>query len=103
MGGERRFDIRLTREEPVNLCWEDQVGQTQQLAGLLLNISASGASVRAQRPVRVGTKLSLGYQNQELIGKVKHCAVRRPTYLLGIEFLAGHRWSSRRQPAAPPR
>ena len=68
----------------MNLRWEDQVGKAQQSEGLLVNISSSGASVRALRPLRIGTRLSLGYQNQELMGKVKHCAAQRRKGGLGL-------------------
>jgi hypothetical protein len=73
----------------VALRWDTATGQTQHGVALLAEISRSGASVRAQRPVRVGTKLSLGYQNKEYAGTVKHCMRTGSDYQLGIEFGAG--------------
>jgi hypothetical protein len=63
----------------------------------LADISVSGAAVRVQCPVHVGAAVSFGYQNQTLVGKVKHCARQADAYLLGIEFEAGCRWSPRQQ------
>ena len=77
-------------------CWEDQLGRKHQGAAQLANISPSGASVEVQSPVRIGTKLLLDYQNQELCGKVKYCVLQRSGYRLGIEFQDGNRWSPRR-------
>jgi hypothetical protein len=91
--GERRFDIRLALAETVDVVGKEPDGQTHRWAAQLVNISVSGASLRAQRPVQVGTTISFAYQNQELTGKVRHCASRKPDYLLGIEFEPGSRWS----------
>ena len=56
--------MRSPRSGLVALRWESETGQTQHGVAHLAGISQSGASVRTQRAVRVGTKLSLGYQNK---------------------------------------
>jgi hypothetical protein len=95
--GDRRYELRLLREDSVDLRWKDQFGKTQSAAAYLANISSSGASLQAQRPVRVGTVLSLDYQDQKLTGTVKHCVLRGTIYRLGVEFKAGGEWSPPRQ------
>jgi PilZ domain len=89
--------MRVPRAEPVELRWQDQAGQPQHGVAHLADISGSGASIRTPRPLRMGTALSLHYQNEEFPATVKHCVKRGAIYLLGIEFQAGHRWSLRPQ------
>jgi hypothetical protein len=91
--GDRRFATRMSRAEQVDLTWQDQTGQTQHCAGHLTDISASGASVRSQRPLRLGSPLSLKFQNGDLPATVKYCVRRGAVYLVGIEFQRGYRWS----------
>ena len=92
---DRRFDLRMPVADTVSLRWTDQTGQEQQGTADLADISRSGASVRTQHPVIVGTKLSLGYQEQEFAGKVRGCVSGPTGYILGIEFADGHRWKPR--------
>ena len=92
---DRRFDVRLPVADTVLLSWTDQTGQKQDGPAEMADISRSGASVRTQHPVKVGTILSVGYQDQELIGKVRSCVSGPTGYLLGIEFEDGCRWKPR--------
>ena len=94
---DRRFDLRVPVADTVMLSWTDQNGQKRDVPADLADISQSGASVRAQHPVKLGTKLTLGYQDQEFAGKVMRCAAGTSGYNLGIEFEAGFRWSPRRR------
>jgi hypothetical protein len=91
--GDRRSELRAFRLDPVDLCWQDRAGRTLCGGAHLTDISSSGASIRAQRPLEIGTMVSISYQNQTLIGEVKHCVLRRSGYFLGIEFQAEYRWS----------
>ena len=92
---DRRFDVRVPVADTVLLSWTDQTGQKQQGPADMADISRSGASVRAQHPVKVGTILSLGYQDQEFAGKVRSCVSGPTGYVLGIEFEDGYRWKPR--------
>jgi hypothetical protein len=92
---DRRFDVRFTVQDSINLSWRDQTGQEQQVPADLADISRSGASARVQHPVKVGTTLALDYQNQQLVGKVRHCKTGASGFVLGIEFEDGYRWSPR--------
>ena len=97
MINDRRFDLRAPVVDTVNLAWTDHAGKKQQGPADLADISRSGASVRSQRPVKVGTLLSFDYQNQEFAGKVTHCKSGTSGYTLGIEFEDGYRWSPRKR------
>ncbi len=92
---DRRFDVRVPVADTVNLSWTDQTGQKQQVPADLADISRSGASAHVQHPVKVGTTLSLGYQDQEYVGRVRHCKSGASGFVLGIEFEDGYRWSPR--------
>jgi hypothetical protein len=85
---DRRFEKRARLvNHPIDVVWADQAGQQHHAAAILVDISASGASVRSPHPVGVGRTISFSYQNQNRMGKVKHCAHRKSSYLLGIEFI----------------
>ena len=92
---DRRFDVRVPVADTVLLSWTDPAGQKQDGPAEMGDISRSGASVRTQHPVKVGTRLSLGYQDQELLGKVRSCVSGPTGYLVGIEFDDGYRWKPR--------
>jgi hypothetical protein len=92
---DRRFDVRVPVADTVLLSWTDQTGEKQDVAADMADISRSGASVRTKHPVKVGTALSLGYQDQELPGKVRSCVSGPTGYVLGIEFEDGYRWKPR--------
>jgi len=92
---DRRFETRLRRCDPVDLVWNDQTGKKHSRGSELTDISSSGAAVRADSPLRVGTKVSFGYRSQTLVGKVKHCIKRGGGFLIGIEFDSDRGWSFR--------
>ena len=92
---DRRFDIRVPVADTVLLSWKDPAGQEQHRPADMADISRSGASVRTQHPVKVGTRLLLGYQDQELVGKVRSCVSGPTGYAVGIEFEDGYRWKPR--------
>lgn len=92
---DRRFDLRVPVADTVLLSWTDQSGRKQDGPADLANISASGASVRTQRPVKVGTTITLVYQDHEFAGQVRNCKSESPGYLVGVEFADGYRWTPR--------
>ena len=92
---DRRFDVRVPRADVVTLSWTDQAGHAQQGPAQLADISASGASIKTHYPVRMGTILSFACDDKEFSGRVTHCVAQDPGYVLGVEFLAGYRWSPR--------
>ena len=95
---DRRMGRRVATEHPVVLLWRDQSGQMQESTFRLANISISGATVRAERPICVGTTVSLGHQSETIVGKVKHCVRRGADFMLGIEFENDCEWAIPRNP-----
>jgi len=93
---DRRFDVRVPVADTISLTWTDQAGEKQQGSADLSDISRSGAAVRVLHPVKIGTIVLLGYQDQELVGKVRSCVSGPTSYVLGIEFEDGYRWKPRR-------
>ena len=93
---DRRFDVRVPVADTVSLSWTDPTGEKQQGSADLADISRSGASVRAQHPVKIGSMVSLSFQDQELVGAVRSCVAGPTSYVLGIEFEEGYRWKPRR-------
>ena len=93
MQADRRYGRRVPTTEAVDLLWSDQAGQAQHSTFQLADISITGAAVRAERPVHVGAKVSLGYQNKTVAGKVRHCARKGADFLLGIEFEDECEWA----------
>jgi hypothetical protein len=85
--------MRILRADPVDLRWQDQAGEAQRGAAVLADISCTGASVRVERPLRIGSTLSITYHNEDLPGTVRHCVRQGTVYVLGIEFQRGFRWS----------
>jgi hypothetical protein len=94
---DRRYGTRLARADSVDLRWQVQGGEIQHCVALLADISNTGASVQSERPMGIGSTLSINYQNADLPGTVKHCVKRGAGYVLGIEFQRGHRWSPPRR------
>jgi PilZ domain len=93
----RRFEIRIPRADPVEIHWDDQLGKRRKDPAYLEDISTSGAAIRAQTPVPVGTRIAFYYQSRTLVGMVKHRARGESSYLHGIEFEPGYEWSSQPQ------
>ena len=93
---DRRFDVRVPVADTVSLSWTDAMGEQQQGHADLADISRSGASVRVQHPLKIGSRLSINYQDQELVGTVRSCIAGPTSYALGIEFEDGYRWKPRR-------
>jgi hypothetical protein len=74
---DRRFDLRMPTENAVNLSWRDQTGQEPYI------------------PADLEDTLTLDYQKQPLLGKVRHCKSGVSGFILGIEFEDGYQWSPR--------
>jgi hypothetical protein len=81
----------------VDLLWRDQANKSHHNSSILADISVSGAAVRTLTPVPVGAKVFFDYDNQKLVGKVKHCARKDGAFVLGIEFVDGCEWTQSQQ------
>jgi hypothetical protein len=82
--------------DTVNLSWTDHTGQGQHCPADLADISRSGAALRVEHPVKLGTLIAFEYHDQQFAGKVRSCTSKDSAYTLGIEFEDGYRWSPRR-------
>jgi hypothetical protein len=89
---DRRIEMRILCADLVDLQWKDKRGRLCRAIANLEDISGSGACLQVDRPVPLGTELTMTYPKGELSGKVKYCVYREIGYFLGVEFDEGVRW-----------
>jgi hypothetical protein len=92
---DRRIEPRMLCAELVELRWRDKQGFARCDMAHLEDISLSGASLQAEKPLLRGTALTIHYGNGELVGTVRYCLYRDWGYFLGVEFTGPCKWSSR--------
>ena len=63
---------------------------------ILEDISEGGLSLRFDPSIEPGSEIAVLYSKGKFEGRVKYCQLDNDSYLLGIEFLPGDRWSRRR-------
>lgn len=76
----------MEKNEKVELQWTDATQQTVRAAGMLADLSPSGARLHLDRPVPVNTALRLVLANQGKTGTVRFCTKRIRGYAIGIQF-----------------
>lgn len=64
------------------------------LCGLLEDLSAEGASVSVEIPLRDGEIVKLAASGFHAQARVRHCQPRESGFVAGMEF-AGYRWEPR--------
>lgn len=79
----------------VEVCWKDQAGRKRSGAGLLEDISPSGACLQMEAPVALGTAILWRSPGHEFKGKVRYCVYREIGYFVGVEFVEESRWSKK--------
>ncbi|HEV8144983.1 MAG TPA: PilZ domain-containing protein [Bryobacteraceae bacterium] len=84
--GERRFNNRIEKNEKVELHWTDATHQTFQMAGMLADLSPSGARLLLDRPVPLNTALRLTLASHEKSGTVRYCTKGIRGYTVGVLF-----------------
>jgi hypothetical protein len=87
------MDRRLLCAELIEVIWADKDGRPLRRVANLEDISACGACVHVESPIPCGTRVSLGYGDGHLDGKVRYCLYQGIGYFVGIEFDEGCRWS----------
>jgi len=92
---DRRIEPRMLCADMVNVQWKDKGGRLRRGIANLEDISLSGACLQVEDPIPLQTDVRITYPKGELAGKVRYCVYREIGYFLGVEFEAGHRWSSR--------
>ena len=97
MIGNRRDEPRFAADEIAELRWQDGAGAEQRCSGKMLDLSRSGARLRLDRPIRLGTIAELTVRGRQLPAQVKFCARAGAEYIAGVEF----RSESQAKPVSP--
>ena len=84
--GDRRFDDRAEKNEKVELQWTDATQQTVRMAGLLADLSPTGAQLHLDQPILLNTSVRLALANQEKTGTVRFCTKQVRGYTIGVQF-----------------
>jgi hypothetical protein len=66
------------------VCWEDSAGTPNVLRATIEDTSPSGACIRIQRPIRVGSKLIVKWHREEFSAIARNCRSDGMEYLLGV-------------------
>jgi hypothetical protein len=90
---ERRIEVRLLCADLVDVRWRDKSGRTRRVTASLEDISDTGACVQLERPLALGTRVTVTYPNGELTGSVRYCLFNELGYFVGLEFDPGCGWN----------
>jgi hypothetical protein len=69
----------------VEATWEDHGGTLRTIAARMENKSPSGACLRIETPVPVGSKLSIQSPREQFACIVKYCISDGMDYLVGVQ------------------
>jgi hypothetical protein len=72
------------------ICWEDAAGTPNVVRATIEDTSVSGACIRIQRPVAVGSKLLVKWHREEFSAVARNCRSDGMEYLLGVRREANH-------------
>jgi hypothetical protein len=89
---DRRKNDRNMCAEFLTVHWIEE-GLSRIEVAALEDISPTGACLQIEKPIPVGTRVSIHYPNGKYPGRVKYCESNSIGYLLGIAFDKGYRWS----------
>ena len=95
MGSERREDRELCADL-VKVRWKTESGPVQSEWAILEDISPSGACLGFEEPIPPDTIITLQFPKDRCQARVRYCKFDRTSYLLGVEFEQGYRWSRRK-------
>ena len=90
---EKRSEPRLMCADLVIVFWREGENAGRQEAGVLENISVSGACVQCEIPVPKNSRVRLACGKSEFRGSVRFCYWRDHGYFIGIAFDADSKWS----------
>jgi hypothetical protein len=95
--------MRSGRQEDRELCadlvkveWKPEFGPAQSEWAILEDIAASGACLESEQPISPETLVSLEFPGDRCQARVKYCKFDRTSYLIGVHFEHGYRWSRRK-------
>ena len=93
---ERRSEQRLLCSDLISVTWIKHRGSRATITANLENVSASGACIQVDTPIRKGAILELVHGKHRLRGKVRYCLFQQIGYYVGVQFEPGVKWSERR-------
>jgi len=93
MARGRRSALRNLCADLLKIRWTDEAGSGRRELATLEDISPTGACLKVENEIPVGTTLTILYPRGSYQGRVKHCDPQRDWYFVGVEFTPGYRWS----------
>jgi hypothetical protein len=89
----RRNTLRSLCADLLKIRWTDASGSGHREFATLEDISPTGACLKVEKAIPVGTTLTILYPAGTYQGQVKHCDPQMEWYFVGVEFAPGYRWS----------
>jgi hypothetical protein len=89
----RRNALRSLCADLLKIRWTDESGAGRREVATLEDISPTGACLKVENPIPVGTTLTILYPSGSYQGRVQHCDPQMDWYFVGVEFTPGYRWS----------
>jgi len=89
----RRNALRSLCADLLKIRWTDSAGSGRRELATLEDISPTGACLKVEKAIPVGTTLTILYPSGAYKGRVRHCDPQMEWYLVGVEFAPGYRWS----------
>ncbi len=89
----RRSALRSLCADLLKIRWTDESGTGHRELATLEDISRTGACLKVEKAIPVGTTLTILYPSGSYQGRVKHCDPQMDWYFVGVEFAPGYRWS----------
>lgn len=89
----RRNTLRSLCADLLKIRWTDESGSGHRELATLEDISPTGACLKVEQAIPVGTTLTILYPAGTYQGQVKHCDPQMNWYFVGVEFAPGYRWS----------
>jgi hypothetical protein len=93
---DMRTEDRELCADLVKIEWMPESGPMRSDWAILEDISASGACLQVEQPILPGTTVFLNFPDNRCQARIQYCKYGRMSYLLGLRFEQGYRWSRRR-------
>lgn len=92
--GNRRTQGRYLCADIVRIDWIASEDEMRTFEAVIDDISPSGASFELEEPLPSGASVVVWLREALFAGVVRHCMFRDYTYIAGVEFSEGSKWSS---------
>lgn len=92
----KRFENRELCADLIKVTWTPECEVTKTEWTILGDISPSGACLEIEEPIPPDTIVTLEFGKDRCQARIQYCKYDRATYLLGVKFEEGYRWSSDR-------